>query len=34
MRLLGDQFLQSLVVVSIQDRRATTTRLADQTIEA
>ena len=33
MRLLGDQFLQSLVVVLIQDRRATTAGLVDEPVE-
>lgn len=33
MGLFGDQFLQSLVVVVIQDRRAAAARLVDQPIE-
>lgn len=34
MGLFGNQFLQSLVVIRIQDRRSPTARLIDEPIES
>ena len=34
MRLFGDELLQSLMIALVQDRRATTAGLIDQSIEA